>query len=137
MTRLPTPAGRRVLQYMLEHQGHFTRIDGPDLFGLDREQFRSLMAGLLDRGLIQYVGASALITPLGRDEATGVATKRRKGGINRGELSHFSRLTENDVRAIRQELAKGKTGASIAGRFGVSETTIYRVAKRETWRHVA
>ena len=57
--------------------------------------------------------------------------------VRRGERSHYARLTEESVVAIRERRANGETGASIAADFGVSSGTVYLIAKRVTWAHIA
>lgn len=55
----------------------------------------------------------------------------------RGERNQNSRLTEAQVRQIRERYAFRKvTYAILAAEYGVSEDTIARVIKRETWAHV-
>ena len=60
---------------------------------------------------------------------------RLRGGTS-GESNGMSRLTVDDVREIRRLLADGETGASLARRFGVSDTTVSLIKKRKTWRNV-
>ena len=52
-------------------------------------------------------------------------TKRRKG-----------KLTEDDVRAIRERYAAGEDQGSLAECFEVSKPNIYAVVTRRTWGHV-
>lgn len=52
-----------------------------------------------------------------------------------GERSHLSKLTEDEVRAIRtfgSQLSQGK----IAKLYGVNRATIGAILRGETWRHV-
>lgn len=63
---------------------------------------------------------------------------RLRGGNGKiGEDHHLSKLTQSDVVQIRSEYT-GKYGdlTRLARRFGVSLTSIARVAKNRTWRNV-
>ncbi len=51
-----------------------------------------------------------------------------------GEQHHCARLTENAVRAIRQD---GRSRRSIAAAYGVSKCAIDGIKTGKTWRHVA
>lgn len=54
----------------------------------------------------------------------------------RGERQHLARLTEDAVRMIRAECFRGRSGASVARELGVDQSTVRRVVRGETWRHV-
>lgn len=68
------------------------------------------------------------------------AKGRSKGGRTgpgrpaSGERQHNAKLTEQDVRAIRS--AGGVTQKTLAARYGVQQTTISGVIRRQTWAHV-
>lgn len=62
--------------------------------------------------------------------------KRAHGTRLEGSRHHQAKLTEDDVRAIRQSLSDGATGRSQAQRYGVTETVISYIKKRKTWRHI-
>lgn len=53
----------------------------------------------------------------------------------RGSGHYKSKLTENDVKRIR-ELYQTISLGVIAARFGVTKTTVVRIAKRRGWKHV-
>jgi len=58
----------------------------------------------------------------------------RKSPGKRGEESHLSRLTENNIREIR---SRGDSiYADLAEEFGVTPSTIGKIVRRETWRHI-
>ena len=66
--------------------------------------------------------------------------------VKRGSELPWSRLTESDVRLIRELIADREatkaqlrelTNAKIAEKFGVHVRTIDRVANGENWGHVA
>lgn len=54
-----------------------------------------------------------------------------------GEQNHFARLNTESVVQIRRLLADGATHAVLAAQFGVAQTTIGAIGRRETWKHVA
>lgn len=64
-------------------------------------------------------------------------SRGRVGKPPRGVDQHLARLTEDKVREIRQRAAEGETQDALAAAFGVGQTTISKVVRRETWRHVA
>lgn len=55
----------------------------------------------------------------------------------RGEEHGSSKLSAVDVRQIRKWIADGAYTSDLAGLYGVSRTTIQRVANGSLWRHVA
>lgn len=56
-------------------------------------------------------------------------------GRHRGENSHRSKLTKDDIPNIR-ELAKVKSLVSIAKLYNVSDTTINYIVNNKTWTHI-
>jgi hypothetical protein len=57
--------------------------------------------------------------------------------VVRGEASHLSRLTEDQVREIKIRLRAGcETQEELAAAFGVSVRCIGKIRRSETWRHV-
>jgi hypothetical protein len=61
------------------------------------------------------------------------AKGRHPGGGAKGEASHTAKLTEADVRYIRntEKYTKG-----LSKRFGVSNSRISAIRKRVNWRHI-
>ncbi len=55
----------------------------------------------------------------------------------RGEANGSAFLTEAEVVAIRQRITDGDDWHDIAASFAVSRANIGRIARRETWEHVA
>ena len=53
-----------------------------------------------------------------------------------GEIHGMAKLTDQDIRGIRERLAVGETYPQVAAQFGVSKTTIWRIANRQSWAHV-
>lgn len=46
------------------------------------------------------------------------------------------KLSDDDVRAIRQRLASGSSRAWIAAKYGLATETVAKIARRDTFRHV-
>jgi hypothetical protein len=59
-----------------------------------------------------------------------------KGRSCTGEKHWRSKLTEEDVVAIRRRRAAGETTVSLGLEFGVSPMNIGLIANRKRWRHV-
>jgi hypothetical protein len=54
----------------------------------------------------------------------------------RGEGHGMAKLTDDDVRAIREARRVGDTYKVIAERFGISQGNVVFIVKRQTWKHV-
>ncbi len=65
-----------------------------------------------------------------------MADLARKGRAARGVRNVNAKLTEESVREIRALLSRGAKSPDVASRFGVSNGTIWFIAKGVTWRHV-
>lgn len=63
-------------------------------------------------------------------------TKVHVNTIKRGEQNGWSVLTEQNVSTIRCLAMDGVKYSDIAERFGIHESTVYRIVKRKTWTHV-
>ncbi len=63
--------------------------------------------------------------------------KRKKGRANhrgmKGEAHPMTKLTDDDVRAIRASVG---TEREVAEKYGVSGTCIGYIRRRQTWKHV-
>ena len=54
-----------------------------------------------------------------------------------GERHYSAKLTEVEVKNIREDYTKGKTThRKLAKEYGVSHTVIYHIVKRFTWKHI-
>lgn len=60
-----------------------------------------------------------------------------KGRMARGERHSHAKLTENEVREIRESFSQGKSQRELALRYRVCDATIWFIVRRKTWRHVA
>ncbi len=55
----------------------------------------------------------------------------------RGERQHLARLTASQVIRIRALwMESEKTQQEIADQFGIAQTSVSKVIKRETWKHI-
>lgn len=61
------------------------------------------------------------------------AKGRSRGASHAGSVNPMSKLTEDEVRALR---AADGTLAEIASRFGVTFQTVSNIRLRHTWKHV-
>lgn len=138
MTRLPTPAGLRMLKYMASNGGVLLVQTTSATFKLTYYQLLYLLRGLERRGLILRTSGGWCITDLGRDELTGAAaTRRRLASAGRGEANYSSWLSEADVKAIREAYEAGEYQHVLAAKYGVAQSTISDVVRRIAWKHVA
>lgn len=64
------------------------------------------------------------------------ADKTKKGRALKGESLHLSKLTEDQVREIRQLRFCGVPGSGIAKWFGITNAVVYQIANRKTWKHI-
>lgn len=55
----------------------------------------------------------------------------------RGENNGLAKLTEPDVKAIRELASQGHSSWVLAKQYGVDPSAIRQVVKRQTWKHVA
>ncbi|MGE0342584.1 MAG: HNH endonuclease [Porticoccaceae bacterium] len=63
--------------------------------------------------------------------------KRTHGTAPRGERNPFARCTAEVVIEVRKRYRKGgATCASLAAEFGVSASTISKIVRKQTWRHI-
>lgn len=61
---------------------------------------------------------------------------RNHGTMAIGESVGTSKLTEYQVKKIREGLLEGERQIELAQKFGVSRKAIYRIKKRHLWAHV-
>lgn len=70
-------------------------------------------------------------------QTVNVADMMAKGRVARGERASRARLTEADVRRLRDMAARGTDRASLGRTFGITAQYAGRVVDRRTWTHVA
>jgi len=70
--------------------------------------------------------------------ADNMEDKARKGRVKSvsRENNPHAKLTENDVREIRQSLSNGTRKIDLARRFGVSDACIHYIATEQTWKGI-
>lgn len=70
--------------------------------------------------------------------AENMADRGAKGRANHivGNAHHKSKLTDDDVRAIRAFARRGISGCHLAKLLAMDKSTIYDVIARNTWNHV-
>lgn len=71
------------------------------------------------------------------DNKINVADKVAKGRHAYGERNGRANLTEEDIRQIRFDYARGERQVDLAKRFGVHQTHISLIVTRKEWAHVA
>ena len=64
------------------------------------------------------------------------ADKVRHGTDTAGERNPRAKISEDDVRFIRELLLEGRTNVEVADMFNVSPASISNVRRGATWRHV-
>jgi hypothetical protein len=70
------------------------------------------------------------------NNADRVAKGREGVHVSYGERNGRAKLTEAQVREIRQRWDGGQPARVIANETGVNINNVYFVGRRETWRHV-
>lgn len=60
----------------------------------------------------------------------------QKGRSTAGERSGNAKLTNDEVRAMRNQHVQGVPIPELAKRFGISATNAHSVVRRRTWRHI-
>jgi hypothetical protein len=63
--------------------------------------------------------------------------KRRHGTMAKGEGHGRAKVTEAQVVEIRLRWARGERQVDLASEFGIAQTQISAIVRREHWRHVA
>lgn len=72
-----------------------------------------------------------------RDNALDMMRKGRgRYETKRGSDNHLAKLTESQVRVIREDYRAGARQVDLAKQYGVTRQTIYGIVHRRTWRHL-
>lgn len=119
--------------------------DGYGWFSLGGRKVRAHVAALLLDGVVIPEGqeachrcdvpmcvALAHVFPCTHPE--NIADRDARGRTMRGTAHHLTHLTEDDVRAIRASLNPART---LAVMYGTDPKTIWRIRRRQTWKHVS
>ncbi len=59
-----------------------------------------------------------------------------KGRSTRGVKNPMAKLTEEQVKEIKQEFAVGKTDVELSMQFNISRSTIYGIRNRRLWSYI-
>lgn len=72
------------------------------------------------------------------NQSRNTADAYRDGLISKrhGSVSHFAKLTEDQVRKIRRLRAEGVSVLVLCEAFGLSRYAMYAIVNRKTWTHV-
>jgi hypothetical protein len=60
----------------------------------------------------------------------------QRSGHKKGDKHYCAKLSEPDVRKIREMFSNGRTLQSLADEFGVGATNISAIVNRKTWKHI-
>ena len=55
---------------------------------------------------------------------------------NTGELNGLSKLWEKDVKLLRHLASTGRSQRELAEIFGISQSTVSKIVRRQVWIHV-
>ena len=76
---------------------------------------------------------------IGYQKLSAYMKKKHADGLHQlkiGEDSHFSKLTEHDVRQIRQYKSEGATLKALALLYDLDFTHVWRIVHRRAWAHI-
>ena len=114
-------------------------LEDSDTFS-EGENIKHLERGLLEFYYFQYNQTVEQIWEKiveKRDsDSDGNTTSENEKTTKKTETSSRSKVTEEQVKEIRQRSAAGETYAELSEEFGVSSTAIWNIVKRNTWKHV-
>lgn len=72
-----------------------------------------------------------------QDNTQDMINKGRYNHVSQpGESNPFSKLTDMEVRQIRQDFAGGTSAKELAKKYNVTSVNIYNIVKRKGWAHV-
>lgn len=72
-----------------------------------------------------------------RGETHGLRKHPERAHRHLGASNPAAKQTPESVTAIREAIARGESQASVASRFGCSQTNVGQIARRQTWAHLA
>lgn len=72
------------------------------------------------------------------DNSADMVQRQRQGErpAPKGQAHYRAVLTDEDVVLIRELGEQGWTQQALADRFGVCQTSVWRILRRKTWRHI-
>jgi hypothetical protein len=84
------------------------------------------------------VRPSHLFAGTRRDNVLDAKAKGRLSAppLHVGADCHLAKITEREVRQIRDLAVNGHTHRTIGARFGIARGTVTSIVRRRTWRHV-
>ena len=56
---------------------------------------------------------------------------------NKGEKNPMSKISEQDVKEIRELYENGARPIKIARKFGISNSLVHAIIRRQSWKHVS
>lgn len=56
--------------------------------------------------------------------------------VARGSAHSSAVLTERDIKRLRSEAAAGTRQIDLAKRYGISQSTVSKIVRRERWTHI-
>ena len=65
-----------------------------------------------------------------------MAKGRHRYHVFQGEDHGRAKVTNEDVQAIRRLYAEGISGPELSRRYGLGRTAIYKIIRRQSWRHL-
>lgn len=112
-----------------ELKGRYVKRDGEcerlaEAYGLSRSGVQAIVSGKNWPDVKPSYGPDGLVIEP-------IVTKRP-----RGEGHHNTKITEAEVRELRQLRESGHSCSTLAKRYGLSIGTVSAIATRRTWRHV-
>lgn len=110
---------------------------GPD--GKLYPEHRLIMEAHLGRKLLSEEHVHHIDGNKRNNELSNLRVIRRDRHVSlhfQGEQHPLARLTETDVREIRQRYEQGETQTSLGQHFGVSQSNIWCIIHRKSWAHV-
>ena len=88
-------------------------------------------------GMVHTAETRAKMSERRRGRAISDDQKRQLSALNLGEKNPSTRLCAKDIIAIRAMLAAGEEQRAVAKKYGVTQSAISHIHRRETWGHVS
>ena len=92
----------------------------------------------LKKGRLEESRLKSLGRKLTEEQYKRLITNRRLNPPNKkGEKHHLHKLTENDIKEIREMYRNGFSQHKIALKYEVTQATIWAIIHRKTWSHIS